>query len=148
MKRHASVLIGILAMVVIGVPACGKKAEPPPAATQAPAPVELRVTSIDLGNQIDASKRVAAPTTNFKPNETIYVSVGTDGTSPGATLAARWTYGADGQLVNENSESISPTGPANTEFHVSKPGGWPTGKYKVEVMLNGSPAGSKDFEVK
>jgi hypothetical protein len=35
-----------------------------------------------------------------------------------------------------------------TEFHISKPDGLPAGKYKVEVLLNGNAAGSKDFTVK
>jgi len=34
-----------------------------------------------------------------------------------------------------------------TEFHISKPGGWPEGDYKVEVMLNGASAGTKSFKV-
>jgi hypothetical protein len=45
------------------------------------------------------------------------------------------------------SETIAPTGPAATEFHISKTGGWPTGQYRVEVTANGVPAGSKDFTV-
>ena len=32
--------------------------------------------------------------------------------------------------------------------YISKPSGWPVGKYKVEVSVDGSPAGSKEFEVK
>jgi hypothetical protein len=43
---------------------------------------------------------------------------------------------------------IAPTGPATTEFHISKPSGWPAGKYKVEISADGAPAGSKEFEVK
>ena len=35
-----------------------------------------------------------------------------------------------------------------TEFHISKPNGWPAGKYKIEVFLNDQPASAKTFEVK
>jgi hypothetical protein len=52
-----------------------------------------------------------------------------------------------GLLVNESTQAIAPSGPAATEFHISKPGGWPAGKYKVQVSSNGSAAGAKDFEV-
>ena len=45
-------------------------------------------------------------------------------------------------------ESIAPTGPAVTEFHIAKPDGWPLGKYKVEILLNGQTAQTKDFTVK
>lgn len=37
---------------------------------------------------------------------------------------------------------------ARTEFHISKPDGWPEGKYHLVIMLNGATAGTKDFEVK
>jgi hypothetical protein len=43
---------------------------------------------------------------------------------------------------------ISPTGPAVTEFHLSKPDGWPVGNYRIEVLLNGTQAATKSFEVK
>ena len=60
---------------------------------------------------------------------------------------ARWTF-EDGQVVDEKTEAIAPTGEAWTEFHISKPGGLPKGKYKVEVFLDSKSAGTKEFEVK
>ncbi len=36
---------------------------------------------------------------------------------------------------------------SHTEFHISKPSGWPVGKYKVTLSLGGAPAGAQDFEV-
>ena len=51
-------------------------------------------------------------------------------------------------LDHERTLLSSHLGQARTEFHVFKPTGWPEGKYKVEVSLNGALAGSKDFEVK
>jgi len=53
----------------------------------------------------------------------------------------------DGQIVDESTQTIAPTGAARTEFHISKPDGWPAGKYKLEVLLNGTSAGTKDFDV-
>ena len=123
-------------------------AAPPARATTAPAPapVALRVTTIEVGKAVDAQKRVAQPTATFSPGDTLYVSVVTEGTSPSATLGARWTY--DGTtVIKEDSQTIAPTGPAATEFHVDKPSGWPAGKYKVEITLNGNSAGTKQFDV-
>ena len=90
--------------------------------------------------------RVVDKTDSFKPNDTIYASIATGGTAATATLKGRWTY-QDGQVVNESTQTIAPTGDARTEFHISKPDGWPTGKYKLEVFLNGFSAATKDFEV-
>ena len=41
----------------------------------------------------------------------------------------------DGQTVNESSQSIAPNGPAATAFQISKPDGFPPGKYKVERKI-------------
>ena len=140
-----------LGLAVIGVPACKKKEAPaPPAEATAPepaAPPAFAVQGIEVGKGIGADKRVTAPTATFGRRDTIYVSVATEGAAPSKTLAAKWTF-QDGQVVKEQSEAIAPTGPAATEFHISKPSAWPVGKYKVEIAVDGAPAGSKDFEVK
>lgn len=141
-----------LGVVVIGMGACKKKEAPAPpaeAATPAPAPAPpaFAVQTIEVGKGIGADKRVTAPTASFGRRDTIYVSVATEGAAPSKTISAKWTF-QDGQVVKEQSEAIAPTGPAATEFHISKPKPWPVGKYKVEIAVDGAAAGSKDFEVK
>ena len=116
-----------------------------PAPTTTPA-AALAVTDVRLGKAVDANKRVADDTDDFKPGDTIYASVLTSGAASG-TVHARWTF-EDGQLVDSTTQNISPTGDAATEFHISKPGGLPKGKYKLTVLLNGTEARTKDFEVK
>ena len=117
------------------------------AAPAAPAAKEFSVGNIDLGKQIGADKRVTTPGTSFGPRDTIYVSVATDGAAPSKTITAKWTF-QDGQTVNQGSETIAPTGPAATEFHIAKKSPWPVGKYKVEIAVDGSSAGTKEFEIK
>jgi len=140
-----------LGLAVIGMASCKKKEAPPPAETAAPAPAPappaFAVKGIELGKSIDADKKVTAPTSTFGRKDTIYASVATEGAAPSKTITAKWTF-QDGQTVKEQSESIAPTGPAATEFHISKKGPWPVGKYKVEVSVDGAPAGSQDFEIK
>jgi len=107
----------------------------------------VKVTDIDVGRSVTADKTIADKTDSFRPADTFYVSVKTDGSSPNITLSARWTY-QDGQVVDESSQNIAPTGGASvTEFHLSKPDGWPAGGYKVEVLLNGASAGTREFKV-
>jgi len=139
----------LLCLAAIALAGCAKPkpAEQAPAPTPPPAPVEFKVLGLELGSQIGPDKRVLTSSTTFGAKDTIYVSIATEGASASAALSVRWTYG-DGQLVNEMSETIAPTGPAATEFHISKTGGWPVGKYKVEVAANGAAAGMKEFEVK
>ena len=130
------------AVLVVGVAACARKTpEAPPAA-----PAVLTVTAVDLGRTIGGDKRVTEKVEKFARNDVIYASVLTSGTSPSAVLKAKWTF-EDGQVVDETEQPIAPTGDAATEFHISKPDGWPPGKYKVEVSLNGSPVQTREFEV-
>jgi hypothetical protein len=119
---------------------------PPPAATP-PAQQGVSVTSVDLGTAVGADQKVTSPTTTFSPKDTIYAAVSTTGSATNATLGAKWTY-QDGQTVNDSSQTIAPTGPAVTTFHISKPDGWPAGNYKVEISLDGNAVSSKDFSVK
>ena len=137
--------------VTLAVFACGRSetSAPPPVSAPAPsaAPETARVSAIDLGNAIGTDKRVTAPAASFAPGDTIYASISTEGSAPSLTLSARWTY-EDGQLVSESSETIAPTGPATTEFHISKPDGFPPGRYTLVVTANGAPVDSREFEVR
>lgn len=151
-------LIAIGLAGAFALAACGKKEEaaPPPAAAPtpvAPAPVApppaaepVAVATVDLGTAVGTDQKVTSPTTTFGAKDTIYASVSTTGSAPSATLNAKWTY-QDGQTVNDSSQTIAPSGPAVTTFHISKPDGWPSGNYKVEISIDGKPAVSKDFSV-
>ena len=136
----------ILALTLAAVlsAACTRSSENPGTTGTTGTGVGVRVSQVDMGRSLNADKTVD-DTSSFKPSDTIYASIATEGTGA-ATLKARWTY-QRGQVVNESTQAIAPTGDARTEFHISKPGGWPTGKYTLEVFLNGSSATTKDFEV-
>ena len=154
-SRQTFFLLGLCLAFIFA--ACGKSEPPPAPQTTAPPPAApltpspaasvVTVTTVELGNQIGADKRVTQQGTSFAPKDTIYATVVTNGSAPSATLRAKWTY-QDGQVVEESTQNIAPTGPGATEFHIAKPDGWPVGTYKVEVSLNGRSTGTKEFEVK
>ena len=154
---HTKYIPIMLAAFALTLNACGKKEaaptpQPIPAPTApVPAPVIVGVTvgSITLGNAISASKKVTQAADSFGKKDTIYAAVDTTGAGT-AKLHAKWTYRKGGQesLVKEESQTIAPTGPASSEFHISKPDGWPTGDYQVEIFVNDKSAGSKSFTVK
>jgi hypothetical protein len=104
----------------------------------------LDVTNVALGRSIGADRKVVDEIGNFAPGDTIYASVETEGAGSG-TLAARWTF-EDGQVVDESSHPIG-GGAQVSEFHVSKPDGWPAGHYEVVILLNGQEADRKGFDV-
>ena len=145
MRRYPAILL--LAATVLA-PGCKKNADKGTTATgteTAAAPASI--TEIQLGRRLSADKRVSDATTKFSPRDTIYAVAMTQGSSPNATVTARWTYEEGGQVVKEDSRSIATNGTDATEFHISKPSGWPKGKYRVTLTLGGSTE-SKDFEVK
>jgi hypothetical protein len=156
--RQSVSLVALALTGALVLNACGKKEEtpppaapattPPPAAVMTPAPTQQGVTvaSVDLGTAVGADQKVTTPTTAFGAKDTIYAAVSTTGNATNATLGAKWTY-QDGQTVNDSSQTIAPTGPAVTTFHISKPDGWPAGNYKVEISLDGKSVSSKDFTV-
>jgi hypothetical protein len=127
------------------VPIDTSAALPAPAPT---APVALHVTDVSTGKGLTADTNLGTPTDTFGVRDTIYVLVKTDGASTASKLDVKWTYNGK-QTVNESTQNIAPTGgEARNEFHIQKAGAWPKGSYKVEVMLDGAPAGSKDFTIK
>jgi len=161
-RLHMAVLAAMLgSAALVG---CKKKEEPapapPPAAETtmpAPAPAAMPATasvnSIDLGNAVGADMRVTAPMSTFSPKDaTIYAAVSTGTSDPAASVAgklgAKWTHVDSGQVVHEESKDITFAGDGMTDFQISKPDGWPTGKYKVEVSLDGNVVQTREFEVK
>jgi len=155
---HNKYILGTLAALVLVLNACGKKEEAPkpapaPASVPAPAPapvaVGVTVGTITLGNAIGVDKKVAQAADTFGKSDTIYASVDTTGVGT-ATLKAKWTYRKDGQeaVVKEDMQTITPTGPASSEFHISKPDGWPAGDYQVAVFVDDKVVGTKNFSVK
>jgi hypothetical protein len=151
MMRQIRFSTGLVLLAAVVVGACSKEAPPPPPtpapATPVPTPVPFKVASVNLGRSIGDDKRIQDAATTFGVHDTIYVSISSEGVSPKATLKARWTFGAKGTLVNEETRDIAPTGPAVTEFHITKPSGWPVGKYTLEVSADGIPVATTEFTV-
>jgi hypothetical protein len=136
------------AVLALALGACKRSAQtvpPPPPPVSSPG--AFHVTGLELGNMIDTEKRVQGERIQFAPNDTIYASVLSDGSASQVAMVARWTY-EDGQVVNETTQVIAPTGPAVTEFHIAKASGWPAGKYKLDVTANGALVASREFDVK
>ncbi|QNN45229.1 hypothetical protein H9L17_08195 [Thermomonas brevis] len=158
-RLHMAVLAALLgSAALVG---CKKKeepapppvaAEPAPAETPAPMAATASVGSVDLGNAVGADMRVTAPMTTFAPKDTIYAAVATATSDPMASvpgkLGVKWTHVDSNQTVNEETKDITFAGDGVTDFQISKPSGWPTGKYKVEVSLDGNVVQTREFEVR
>ena len=116
--------------------------------TAAPAPAangELNVNEVRLGRVLDAEGRVTEDVDDFGMRDTIRVSVRTEGAAQNATITARWMFGD--QVVDSTSQTVSPTGPAYTNFFIAKPDAWPAGDYRVVILVNGREVRTEDFDV-
>ena len=146
MKKDNKISRALCVALLLVAAACGSK----PAdtgTTGTSGTTAVKVADVTIGRAIGSDKAISDSTDNFRPNDTIYASVTTEGSASSATLRAKWTF-EDGQTVQETSQTIAPAGRERTEFHISKPNGWPAGKYKVEVFLNDQSASTKSFDVK
>jgi len=144
----------LIAAVATALLACGKKEDTGTttntdtgvATTAAPASV-VEVSDVDIGRAVGTDKKITDKTDTFKPTDKIFASVHTHGTAPTAKLAAKWMY-ENGTPVSENTETISPSGDAYTQFQISKASPWPTGKYTLHVLLDDREVKTVDFTIK
>jgi hypothetical protein len=104
----------------------------------------IRISAVQLGRALNTDNSVGAHTTQFKPNDTFYVAVLTE--EPGAsTLTVQWRL--NGQMVSETTKEVSYMRPAATEFHLQNSGGFPVGQYRVDILVDGTLAESREFRV-
>jgi len=104
----------------------------------------LRVTTIQTGRSLNSDKSVGNHTTRFKPDDTMFASVLTDG--PGAgTIGASWRFA--GRVVSEETKEVSYRDHAATEFHIQNSSGFPPGDYSVEILVDGESFATRTLHV-
>ena len=138
--RATALFAAVLLAACAGQHAAGRESPPPSG------PPPLRVAAVELGDAVGLDKAVVRSREVFAPEDTIHVSVVTEGSSQDTLLTARWSR--QGQLLEETSQRIAPDGIATSEFHVWKPGGFEPGEYEVEVAVEGTPMAKRRFTVR
>ncbi|MBC8645609.1 MAG: hypothetical protein H7X85_00475 [Thermoanaerobaculia bacterium] len=124
------------------VPPPAAEATAPPAAMQGGARVE-RVTTAKAVNADDSPGETSAA---FGKGDTVYVSMWTANAPVGTEIKARW-IGPDGKQFNEDRIVTDKAGDGYTSFFARNRNGWAPGNYRVEILLNGQPAGTTAFVV-
>ena len=104
----------------------------------------LTARSIQVGKSLNSDNSVGTLTTTFKPNDTIYAAVLTDGSGRG-TLSAKFTFG--GRVIAEPEKRVTMKGSGATEFHIEYSAGFPPGDYDIELFLNGQSVGTRRVRV-
>jgi hypothetical protein len=138
--RRISIAILVLSATLLG---CQSSSPPPPPVTQG----DAQVTDITLGRELGPDGMIAenSRTNSFWTTDKFYVAVTTDGSVPGATVKARWTF-SDGSVAAEDAKTVDASGPVVTLLQAAGPEGrWKAGDYKVEIFVNDVSAGAKDL---
>ena len=125
--RHPKAALVVLLVVALG--AC----RPP-----------LKVGTLQLGSKLNGDNTIATHTTRFKPDDHIYTAVLTENTGSSA-IHVQWFY--NGQKVSEEERMVSYKGAGATAFEFKSATGFPVGDYRVEILVDGNAAASRDFRV-
>ena len=84
MRHSKKIRLSLCLALLVAAAACNRNNANPPAGTAG-----VRVTDVTVGRAIGGDKAITDRTDAFKPNDTMYVSVATEGSSPSATLRRR-----------------------------------------------------------
>ena len=107
----------------------------------------LRLANVMIGKRLGSENRIAEPTFQFAPADTVYVSVGIQGAPAEAQLGARW-LAQGGKTLDSTTQAITAGEHGIKEFHLAPEKGWAPGTYMVMLSLNGDSAEAKTFAVR
>ena len=108
---------------------------------------KLRVANVMIGKRLGSENRIAEPTFQFAPQDTVFVSMGVQGASGDGQLSARW-LAQNGKVLDSTGQAISAGAAGNKEFHLAQPKGWPPGTYLITLYLNNDSVEAKTFAVR
>ena len=116
-------------------------------AAQAASTGPRRVATVMIGKRLGSANRIAEPTFQFAPQDTVYISFGLQGTPAETKVAARW-LAQTGKTLDSTAQTVPATDTANTAFHLAPDNGWKPGTYLVTIFLNDDSVDAKTFAVK
>src|SRR5262249_61834196 len=102
---------------------------------------KLRVSNVMIGRQVGRGNLITQPTFEFAPQDTIHVSVATEGSGAASRLTAAWRS-QSGAILQQTSEPVRHAG-ENIAFSLSQPKGLKPGTYKVIVFLDDDSVATK-----
>ena len=106
-----------------------------------------RIANVMIGKRLGSENRIAEPTFQFAPEDTVFISMGIQGAPADGQVSARW-LAQNGKVLDSTGQSISAGAAGNKEFHLAQPKGWQPGTYLITLYLNGDSTDSKTFAVR
>jgi hypothetical protein len=121
----------ICLLLALGAVACGPT-EP------------LNVVAIQTGKSLNTDHSVGTHATSFRPKDTMYVSVLSNGRGAG-TLTVKWSFA--GRVVREATKKVSYNDQAATDFRFQAADDFPIGDYTIDVILDGKTIETRRIKV-
>lgn len=130
------------------VAGCSKKEEPTTTNTTTINTTETpAVAALTMASKVDGGNNPTNSTTTFSKTDTIWAVADLTGTAVGTPVEAHWFHTTSNQQINANTVTTTSAGEHRLPFFISKPDGWPTGDYRVDILINGSVMKSSTFQV-
>jgi hypothetical protein len=104
----------------------------------------LNVVGIQTGKSLNTDHSVGLHAASFHPNDTMYVSVLSNGRGKG-TITVKWTLG--GQVLQTLTKKVSYNDQAATDFRFQAADGFPVGDYSIEVIVDGKTIETRRVKV-
>jgi hypothetical protein len=155
MRKQGLFLIASAIVMAAATAACKKKVEvaapapasEPPVAMATAAPAGAHIERITVAKAVNADHSPGEAATTFGTKDTVYVSMWTANAPVGTEITARW-FGPNGQQMGTDDKVVTDkAGDGYTSFHAANTKGWTPGTYRVDILLNGAPAGSTTFTI-
>ena len=122
--------VGLL-FLSLGAAACGPS-EP------------LNVVAIQTGKSLNTDHSVGNHATSFRPKDTMYVAVLSNGRGAG-TITVKWSFA--GRVVHEVTKKVSYNDQAATDFRFQAADDFPIGDYAIEVIVDGKTRETRRVKV-
>lgn len=104
----------------------------------------LNIVGVQTGKSLNSDNSIGRHAISFSPDDTMYVSVLTNGRGAG-TITVQWSL--YGRLLHEVTKKVSYNAQAATDFRFAAADGFPVGDYTVEVIVDGKPFETRRIKV-
>jgi hypothetical protein len=104
----------------------------------------LDVVAIQTGKSLNTDHSVGRHATSFRPADTMYVAVLSNGRGAG-TITVKWSFA--GRVVHEVTKKVSYNDQAATDFRFQAADGFPVGDYTIEVIVDGKSLETRRVKV-
>jgi hypothetical protein len=145
MKKNILIMLSVAMVILLALTACGGGG----------ADVKPSVKSVTFAEKLNESYQAVNPRTQFKPTDTVYVSVDVAGRPKTGILNAKFYFGD--QFISEGSVDFSSVNSGvlfsigedtYAGFSLRPTQNWPVSKdYHVDLYLDNAKVGSYPYEV-